>query len=133
MAKSEGGVRRLRLQMQTPPDLIGRLAVHYKLISMDQLALATQAQSRAPSKRLGAILVELGFIDATQLAQLLEAQRQYLARQAQSAPQVLREAQAATRPNVPPPPPQSRPKPPPPREVAHNPQRVQWLHRVLAR
>src|SRR5262245_3668452 len=132
MVKAAAGVRGLNAQMQTPPDLIGGLAVHYKLIGMDQLALATQEQSRAPSKRLGAILVELGFIDATQLAQLLEAQRQYLARQAQQAPQVLREAQATTRPNVPPPPP-NRPKPPPPREVAHNPQRIQWLHRVLGR
>src|SRR5687767_14543901 len=97
---------------QTPPDLLGRLAVHYKLISMDQLVTATQEQSRSPSKRLGAILVELGYIDQNELAQLLEAQRQYLAQQAQQTP---------------------KPHPPAEREVVHNPARVQWLNRVLQR
>jgi twitching motility protein PilT len=121
---------------QTPPDLLGRLAVHYKLISMEQLAAATQEQSRSPSKRLGAILVELGFVDQNQLAQLLEAQRQYLAQQAQQAPQVLKQAQGARQPAPAPPPPPAaaqKPRPPSEREVAHNPARVQWLHRVLQR
>jgi len=113
---------------QAPPDLIGRLAVHYKLITMEQLAAATQEQSRSPSKKLGAILVEFKFIDADQLTQLLEAQRQYLAQQAQNAPQVLKQAQGGGRP---PPPP--KPRPPSEREVAYNPQRIQWLNRVLQR
>ncbi len=113
---------------QTPPDLLGRLAVHYKLINMEQLAAATQQQGRTPSKKLGAILVELGFINPTQLAQLVEAQRQYLAQQAQHAPQALRDAQSAVARPAPPP----RPQPPPPRRRdGESPVRVQWLHRVL--
>jgi twitching motility protein PilT len=112
---------------QPPPDLLGRLAVHYKLIGMEQLAAATHEQARAPSKKLGAILVELGFINSTQLAQLVEAQRQYLAQQAQQAPQVLRDAQHAARPAPPPP---SRPKPPAKSSEGEG-GRVQWLNRVL--
>lgn len=114
---------------QAPSDLIGRLAVHYKLISIEQLAAATQEQTRAPSKKLGAILVELGFIDATQLAQLVEAQRQYLAHQAQQGARVLRDA--------PPPPP--RPAPPPVETIRGKGERgvqdeaLTWLHRVLQR
>lgn len=113
---------------QAPSDLIGRLAVHYKLISIEQLAAATQEQTRFPSKKLGAILVELGFIDPTQLGQLLEAQRQYLAHQAQQGARVLRDAQQAARPM------------PPPVDAIRAKQAdraaddaVQWLHRVLQR
>ncbi len=62
-----------------PQDLLGRLAVHYRLITMDQLSTAVQEQGRHPQKKLGAILVELEMVDVTQLAQLLEAQRQYIA------------------------------------------------------
>ena len=114
---------------QAPPDLIGRLAVHYKLVTVEQLSAATSAQTRAPNKKLGALLVELGFINQTQLAQLVEAQRQYLAQQAQQAPQVLRQAQQAPRPAPPPP----RAQPAASAESEHSPQRAQWLNRVLQR
>lgn len=122
---------------QAPPDLIGRLAVHYQLITMEQLSAATQEQSRTPNKKLGAILVDSGFINPAQLAQLLEAQRQYLAQQAQQAPQVLREAQQAARPGpvpvpgAPPPPPGPKPRPTPKERETQLPSRVQWLNRVL--
>jgi twitching motility protein PilT len=112
---------------QAPPDLIGRLAVHYKLVTMEQLSAATSAQTRAPNKKLGALLVELGFINPTQLAQLVEAQRQYLAQQAQQAPQVLRQAQQAPRPAPPPPRPQAA------GDAEPNSQRTQWLNRMLQR
>ncbi len=111
-----------------PSDLLGRLAVHYRLITMDQLSAAVQEQSRSPQKKLGAILVELGIIDVTQLAQLLEAQRQYLH---------IHEGGGAAKPEPPPPPrPSLSPPavpPPPPREPAMNPARLEWLHRVLQR
>jgi twitching motility protein PilT len=119
------------MSQQAPPDLIGRLAVHYKLITMEQLTAAIGEQGRAPQKKLGTLLCELGFIDPTQLAQLVEAQRQYLAQQAQQAPQVLRQAQNAPRPA--PPPPRTQRPPPPPEQAHPNPQRVQWLHRILQR
>ncbi|MDD9937093.1 MAG: hypothetical protein OXT09_26015, partial [Myxococcales bacterium] len=78
---------------QPPPDLLGRLAVHYGMLTMPQLNAATQQQDRAPNRKIGEILVELGYITESQLAQLLEAQRQYLAQQAGSAAQVLADAQ----------------------------------------
>ncbi|MGD8862281.1 MAG: PilT/PilU family type 4a pilus ATPase [Myxococcales bacterium] len=177
---------------QAPPDLIGRLAVHYQLISMQQLAAATQEQGRNPQARLGELLVQLGFINQTQLAQLLEAQRQYLAQQGDGAggappppaqparPPAARraggtivgQAPAPAQANIPglpggrrprPRPPagpaaprQAPPRPSPPSpgraqtgpeprharsgpqaqprpEVRVDPQRLQWLHRVLAR
>src|SRR5690242_382128 len=114
---------------QPPPDLLGRLAVHYKLISMPQLAAATREQTRAPAKKLGTIMVELGFINETQLNQLVEAQRQYLAQQAEHAPKVLKQAQAQQAAHVQPAPQpiaperttQARPKPPLPQREAGGP------------
>ena len=63
--------------------LLGRIAVHTKLISQAQLNQATETQGRSGSRqRLGEILVEKGFIDPAQLQKLLVAQKQVLARQA---------------------------------------------------
>jgi twitching motility protein PilT len=177
---------KMQAMAQAPPDLIGRLAVHYQLINMQQLATATQEQGRNPQARLGELLVQLGFINQTQLAQLLEAQRQYLSQQGGSsgggaAPArpptarraggtIVGQAPAPAHANIPglpggrrprpkPPaapaaPPQSPPAPPSPNraqtgsqprhaqsgpqaqprpEVRVDPQRLQWLHRVLAR
>jgi twitching motility protein PilT len=63
--------------------LLGRIAVHTKLISTDQLNQATETQGRSGGRqRLGEILVEKGFINPAQLQKLLVAQKQVLARQA---------------------------------------------------
>src|SRR5687767_14921605 len=65
-----------------PVPLLGRLAVHLKMISMDQLAEAVRAQGRAgEDAKLGEILVAQGFIDRGQLAVLIAAQQQVLAKQ----------------------------------------------------
>src|SRR5258706_9411150 len=70
-----------------PAPLLGRLAVHLKMISMDQLAEAIRAQGRAgEDAKLGEILVACGFIDRTQLAKLIAAQQQVLAKQKGKAP-----------------------------------------------
>ncbi len=62
--------------------LLGRLAVHNKMISMDQLSEATQEQGRrSDGTSLGKILIEKGFIAPEQLEKLLNAQRQMVARQ----------------------------------------------------
>ncbi len=62
--------------------LLGRLAVHNRMISMDQLAAATDEQGRRnDGTNLGTILVEKGFITAEQLTKLVNAQRQMVARQ----------------------------------------------------
>src|SRR5512138_917072 len=63
--------------------LLGRIAVHTKLITQDQLNEATAAQSRTGSRqRLGEILVEKGLITPAQLQKLLAAQKQVVAKQA---------------------------------------------------
>jgi twitching motility protein PilT len=63
--------------------LLGRIAVHTKLISAAQLSDAMQAQARSGGRqRLGEILVEKGLITAAQLQKLLVAQKQVLAKQA---------------------------------------------------
>src|SRR5258706_6784063 len=70
-----------------PAPLLGRLAVHLKMISMDQLAEAIRAQGRAgEDAKLGEILVACGFIDRTQLVKLIAAQQQVLAKQKGKAP-----------------------------------------------
>jgi twitching motility protein PilT len=66
--------------------LLGRLAVHLKMISLEQLAAATREQSKGdPPLRLGEILVEKGFLTQKQLAKLVQAQEQVIAKQRSKA------------------------------------------------
>jgi len=61
--------------------LLGRLAVHHKLITMDQLAEALQIHGRAgEERRLSDVLVEQGYLTARQVEKLIAAQRQIVAR-----------------------------------------------------
>ena len=73
------------MSSQKPVPLIGRLAVQMKLIDMDQLNAATSVQSRseAEGKKLGEVMLELGFIDSPQLKKLEELQRSVLAKHRQ--------------------------------------------------
>ncbi len=72
--------------MQSQEDaLLGRIAVHYKLISTDQLTTAAQRQASS-SKPLSDVLLELKFISADQAKWLAQAQQQYLAKQGGGAP-----------------------------------------------
>lgn len=74
--------------------LLGRLAVHYGLISMDQLAEATREQGRrGGGASLGQILLDLGLLQPSQLERLVVVQKDVLARRA--APQTAPGAQAA--------------------------------------
>jgi twitching motility protein PilT len=62
--------------------LLGRLAVHNQMISMDQLAEATEEQGRRnDGSKFGKILIEKGFITPEQLKKLMSAQQQMIARQ----------------------------------------------------
>jgi len=62
--------------------LLGRLAVHNKMITMDQLAEATDEQGRRnDGSNIGKILVEKGFLTSEQLAKLVRGQQQMIARQ----------------------------------------------------
>jgi twitching motility protein PilT len=68
--------------------LLGRLAIQCKMITMEQLQEATCEQGRDPERRLGEILVNLGFVDAAQIQKLKKLQRdlvvKYRAKQAAS-------------------------------------------------
>ena len=58
--------------------LLGRIAIHYKLVTSEKLkeALARQAAMRDPKKRLGEVLLEMQLISPDQLTWLLNAQAQ---------------------------------------------------------
>ncbi|MEM7413127.1 MAG: PilT/PilU family type 4a pilus ATPase [Myxococcota bacterium] len=61
--------------------LLGRLAVHLKMITMDQLVEVTRLQSQQGGEpRLGQLLVDQGYIDQAQLAKLAAAQQQVIAK-----------------------------------------------------
>jgi twitching motility protein PilT len=61
--------------------LLGRIAVQAKLITMDQLAEATDQQGREGGvKNIGQILIERGLITPQQLQKLVKVQKDYLAK-----------------------------------------------------
>lgn len=63
------------------PRLLGRLALHYKLLTQEQLTQSIEAQDRDPAHLpLGEYFVNLGFMTRPQLQQLLAAQEKYLAK-----------------------------------------------------
>ena len=65
--------------MSKSPPLIGRLAVHHKLITMDQLAEATREQGRhRDGTRLGDIFIELGMLTTEQVRKLALAQKKVI-------------------------------------------------------
>ncbi|MGB6363489.1 MAG: hypothetical protein WBG64_12545, partial [Thermoanaerobaculia bacterium] len=62
--------------------LLGRIAVHYDMITKDQLAWALREQSHEGGMRkLGDILVAAGLITSKQLQQLILAQQELVAQQ----------------------------------------------------
>jgi len=60
--------------------LLGRIALHYKLVTQDQLTQAAAKQGQEGG-RLGEILVSLGILTPGQLDKLLAVQRDYVAKQ----------------------------------------------------
>ncbi len=64
---------------ERPAPLLGRIALHLKLITMDQLSEATHRQGTTGGN-LGAILVELGHLSEAQLQQVLRARQQVVAK-----------------------------------------------------
>ncbi len=66
--------------------LFGRIALHYKLVTREQLLEATEVQSsRGGQLRLGEILVDRGYLNPRQVAQILAVQRDYVVKQQQQA------------------------------------------------
>jgi len=64
--------------------LFGRLAVHRRLISMEQLATATAEATQRGDIRLKDLLIDLGFISASAAAQLDDEQAAILQRRAEA-------------------------------------------------
>jgi twitching motility protein PilT len=76
------------------PYLLGRIAVSAKLITQDQLLEALRAQDHlGATKRLGDILLELGYISPAQLDWLLRAQQTLMERQRQAEAEEQRKAE----------------------------------------
>ncbi len=64
-----------------PIPLLGRIALHLKMITMDQLEEATREQGRqGGDQSLGTILMDRGFISEAQLQTILKAREQVVAR-----------------------------------------------------
>ncbi|HEX3126950.1 MAG TPA: type IV pilus twitching motility protein PilT [Thermoanaerobaculia bacterium] len=97
--------------------LFGRIALHYKLVSQDQLTQATTLWNQEGGLRgLGEILLESGVLNVRQLEQLRTVQRDYLAKQKQQQGQATPQAEAPQQPivvqqPVPAPPPVASPAP----------------------
>ncbi|HEX3555103.1 MAG TPA: type IV pilus twitching motility protein PilT [Thermoanaerobaculia bacterium] len=82
--------------------LFGRIALHYKLVTREQLVAAAEWQAREGSaRRLGEILVERGALTTQQLEQLLEVQREYVAKQQTQAAAVAAVAATPAEPAAP--------------------------------
>jgi len=97
--------------------LLGRLAVHNKLITIDQLAEATREQGRRrDGTNLGEILLEMGFINAKQRDLLVNAQREMLAKS--RAKQAVVNAAPGLEPDPRPEPSRSAPAPAPTQAAA---------------
>src|SRR4051794_25858475 len=69
--------------------LFGRIALHYKLVTREQVLEATQIQTSEGGRRhLGEILVERSVLNPRQVEQILAVQRDYVAKQqAPAAPE----------------------------------------------
>jgi len=63
-----------------PTPLLGRIALHLGMLTMDQLAEATREQAQGRGPNLGTILVEKGWISEAQLQKILRAREQIVAR-----------------------------------------------------
>jgi twitching motility protein PilT len=67
---------------QAANSLLGRLALHYKLLTRDQLAESLQQQEReGHTRRIGDLWIENGWMTRQRFEQLLKAQREYEERQ----------------------------------------------------
>ena len=71
--------------MSADVNLLGRLALHYKLLTRDQLVESLQQQEReGHRRRIGDLWVDNGWMTQARFEQLLRAQREYEERQRSS-------------------------------------------------
>ena len=91
------------MQVSQEDRVLGQLAVHYKLMTMEQVneALLEQGKSGA---RLAAVLLQKKFLNEAQLSKLIEVQKQWMAKQGQKAaakPAAAQAPAAQSRPQTP--------------------------------
>jgi twitching motility protein PilT len=87
--------------MENPQDLLlGRLAVHNKLLTLEQLQELLIEQEETQGK-LGELLVAKGYTSPQQLAQLIKLQQAHLAKQAQAAQPASQATPTPARPPAP--------------------------------
>jgi twitching motility protein PilT len=78
--------------------LFGRIALHYKLVTPDQLnEAAAQQIQEGSARRLADLLVERGALKPHQLQQLLTVQEEYIAKRAAAGPPPFRWREAGRR------------------------------------
>ncbi|MGE0641471.1 MAG: type IV pilus twitching motility protein PilT [Thermoanaerobaculia bacterium] len=76
--------------MSSETSLLGRLAVHYKLLTAEQVAETTRAQAKEAAPRpLGEHWIDAGWMTRAQLDKLLAVQRDVVARQASDSTQTV--------------------------------------------
>ena len=97
--------------------VLARIALHYKLVSEEQLGQANQRLA-ASGKKMGETMLELKFISADQLKWLMTAQEQYLAKQRGPSAPVPAPVAAAPAPVPSAPGPSAKPSAPVPAPVA---------------
>jgi twitching motility protein PilT len=74
------------MSTKQPVPLLGRLAVHLKMISVEQLREALRVQGASNDDRsLGAVLCNFGFLDPAQLEKLVETQKRMIAQEREKA------------------------------------------------
>src|SRR5688572_14837935 len=116
--------------------LLGRIAIHYKLVSPEKLQEAVQRQAAMadPKKRLGEVLLEMKLITPEQLTWLLNAQAQMSKRTGAAAPpQQPAAATPAPAPQAVAAKPQAPPAPQPQRSAPASAGRVPNLEQILAK
>jgi twitching motility protein PilT len=107
---TESNVDAMSFDAEAQDGLFGRLAVHQRLITMEQLQSATAQQSLDKNRRrLPELLIELGFLSTSQHDELLKHQRDVLNRRAKDdAERAAAVALPAQRPPLVPPPPRTK-------------------------
>jgi twitching motility protein PilT len=74
------------MSAKQPVPLLGRLAVHLKMISLEQLNEALRVQGQSGEERsLGLVFRELGFLNQGQIEKLVEAQKRVIAKEREKA------------------------------------------------
>ncbi|MEL7058793.1 MAG: hypothetical protein AAGN46_02080, partial [Acidobacteriota bacterium] len=88
-------------QSQDPNLLLGKLAVHYKVLPKERVSQALSSWRQSGGGDFGSFLVDSGVLAPEMLQKLQRAREKVLAKQADVAPPVAQPASAAPHPAAP--------------------------------